>query len=1066
MPAGKPRKHLRDSVASLERLASQNRNNPEILDCIAQELEHRKTRSARQLQARVHKVIAQARSPAAVSAVESTIAERDSQPAEPTEVQGAPKVPQMAARAEGGWVQQGGSEVAIIATPRMDQSSEPLPRLVARPWFLARLLPGKWHSLRLENDGLRTIRGSRSELLSWDAISAARADEGLLSASLEITERSRGRLRSFTWLKRADARTLATALNVRAHLDETRNAVEVFQRLLANEGYLNHTPVAEWALAVEHLREQLAPVDMQIARELGMEKQATVIAACISLLATYEQRVADRNDAFVADRAVECGQFFSRLEKHPLTTRQVEAVLRDEDHALVVAGAGTGKTSTVVGKVGYLLEAGIVEPREVLALAFARKAAAEMQERVEERTGREVEIRTFHSIGRQILIEVEDEKPAIASMASDDRELVAWVANTLGEVLSDPEQRERYVSFVVYHRYPAKYIDQFTERGDYLEYLKALEPRTLKGELVKSFEERLIADWLTINGVEYEYEFPYEHNTATKTKRQYKPDFFLRDYGIYLEHFGIDRQGRTAPGIPAEQYMEGIRWKRDLHEMKRTHLIETYSYERMEGMLLQGLEKKLTDAGVALEPVSDEELMRLVKHAGVHGEVAALMKDFLTVFKENLGDLDVLHARGQAGDDRERARAFYDLFSVVYERYQARLSERREIDFADMIVLATRHVLTGAYRPRFTRIIVDEFQDISRGRLNFLLALLRSVPGARIFCVGDDWQSIYGFTGSDVSVMTKFQEVFGHTARTDLDIAFRFHDKALSASSRFVQENPTQLRKSLTSMREHDGPAIRIISAKKPNLPGLFKEIGGRRGRSGRTSVLLLGRYNHCEPTDWKVAAAKFPRLDVEFLTVHKSKGLEADYVILLDVSAGRYGFPSEIQSDPLMGLILPAEGEEDHAEERRVFYVALTRAREEVFIIAAPSRRSRFVAELEGEAYLAEVESDRTGLATAPCPACAVGRLVRVRKKKHGAMWVCSSHPYCDGSASLCGECQKAPMLRSEGALRCANPECTYSERLCPRCSASTLRVYETKKGPTERCKDRECGYWARKKA
>ena len=158
----------------------------------------------------------------------------------------------------------------------------------------------------------------------------------------------------------------------------------------------------------------------------------------------------------------------------------------------------------------------------------------------------------------------------------------------------------------------------FDENGDYLKYLRKQEPRTLRGEKVKSFEELLIADWLTLNDVEYEYEYPYEHKTASRKKRQYKPDFFIKDSGIYLEHFGVGRNGKTAPGIDERKYAEDMAWKRNLHAENRTKLIETYSWERQEGILLDELHRKLTEAGVHVDPSGGKQVEKLMSQREIN----------------------------------------------------------------------------------------------------------------------------------------------------------------------------------------------------------------------------------------------------------------------------------------------------------------------------------------------------------------------------------------------------------------------------------------------------------------
>jgi DNA helicase-4 len=219
---------------------------------------------------------------------------------------------------------------------------------------------------------------------------------------------------------------------------------------------------------------------------------------------------------------------------------------------------------------------------------------------------------------------------------------------------------------------------------------------------------------------------------------------------------------------------------------------------------------------------------------------------------------------------------------------------------------------------------VDEFQDISLGRAGLIRALRGQVQGAKLFCVGDDWQSIYRFTGSDISLTTDFEGYFGPARRTALDRTFRFHDRIAAFSSHFVQRNPRQLRKRLSTAATSDKLGVVVYRHGEGDdpLPTILAEIAAL----GAASVFLLGRYGFTAPDDLRALQARFPRLNIRFLTAHGSKGLEADYVVLLGLTSGRHGFPSEVADDPVLGLVL-ADGEPfAFAEERRLFYVALTR--------------------------------------------------------------------------------------------------------------------------------------------
>lgn len=912
-----------------------------------------------------------------------------------------------------------------MTSPSVTQAS-------VRPHWLRRLLGDRDVTVEFGSATLTFWQDGSATRMAYAKLSEVAYSAGLLFGTVTVRSQEGTRDVSLGGLRKKDAKRLVGAIRVQQNAETIAEAILAFDRLLESPGYLNHRRVSQWLELYGFLAEPLADLPPP-GRGSPLDRPTWEAAdRCRKVLEEHQRTVANRNDYYVKEAAERYSDFFASLEAYPLTDRQVEAVLRDEDNVLVVAGAGTGKTSAVVAKVAFLVRSGEVGPDKVLALAFARKAAGEMAERVAAVTGSDVEVRTFHSLGRQVVLTVENEKPTIASVAQHEKELLHWVSRCLGDVLSDPAVRDLYVNFVVYHRYPARYAEDFTTKGDYLKYLRKHEPQALLGEWLKSFEELLIADWLTLNGIKYEYEHPYEHKTASRQRRQYKPDFHLPQSGVYIEHFGIDKQGRTAPGIDPRAYRDGIRWKRQLHKSHGTTLVETYSYERREGTLFQELDRKLQAVGVRPRTLSTEELRRVVEQPEVNRRLVALLADFLTVFKENLWTLQEIRAKASSRGDVARTNSFLELFEVIFERYEDRLHSRQELDFADLIVRATRYVEAGKFKSSFARIVVDEFQDISRGRQRFLQALMAQVNDCRAFCVGDDWQSIYGFTGSDVGIMTSFQSVFGYTAKIVLDRTFRFNDGLVEVSSSFVQRNPGQIPKDLRSEIHAAGPVVHIVSSRENDIESVLRAIDAHRPPKERASVLLLGRYNHSEPEGWEAAQAQYKMLDVQFLTVHKAKGLEGDYVVLVDVKEGRYGFPCEIATDPLLELVVPADYSYEHAEERRIFYVALTRARRQVYLIADPLRRSSFQEELSAVEFKHRVESSgEMAPQNISCPECHAGKLVfAFPRRTKGYAWRCTSRPYCEGRAKNCQVCLRGPLLRSGARETCGDPSCGSHSR------------------------------------
>ncbi|MFG6546482.1 MAG: UvrD-helicase domain-containing protein [Cognatishimia activa] len=762
-------------------------------------------------------------------------------------------------------------------------------------------------------------------------------------------------------------------------------------------------------------------------------------------------------ERYVASQLELWSDFFDSFESNPLTPEQRLSIIVDEDATLVLAGAGSGKTSVITAKAGYLIKVGLRKPHEVLLLAFARDAAAEMSERIKDRCGEPVEARTFHALAYDIIGQVEGGKPALAAHATDDKAFLALIRDILVELaLKVSEASKAILGWFTSARLEAKSEWDFQRKHDFYTYLEKEDLRTLQGEKVKSYEELLIANWLYENGVEYEYEPDYEVDTSSPTRRNYCPDFRLTESGVYLEHFGVRKQSGqggqevlvTAPWVDRDEYLEGMAWKRQVHQENGTILLETYSYENSEGRLLDALAEKIAPF-VTLKPRPREELFDRVMQMNQVDGFVQLLGNFLRNFKSGGYAYEDCERKAQSAKLGKRAAAFLSVFRPVYEAYQDRLGTR--IDFEDMVLRAANYVETGQYKSPFRHILVDEFQDISRSRARLVKGLLGQHSDARLFAVGDDWQSIYRFAGSDIHLMRNFGEEFGGTFNgksgvhrtVDLGRTFRSVDKIAFAARHFVLQNPTQLEKIVIPAGTTEEAAIRIVSTFRHDgeekLRGVLSELQLRAEADGRQgTVLMLGRYRHSMPEQMRDLRRSFPDLDITFKTIHASKGLEADHVVLLDMFSGRMGFPSEIVDDPLLTMVSP-EGEPfPHAEERRVMYVAMTRARKTLTLMGAASRQSTFIAELvDDDAY--GLGADKTeDLPTCTCGDCG-GHLFAVPRKDGGTFYRCEHVELCGNTLPSCPDCGVGIPVRSEDG-RSSDCRCGATFQACPVCADGWL--------------------------
>ncbi|MDE2889943.1 MAG: UvrD-helicase domain-containing protein [Gemmatimonadota bacterium] len=746
-------------------------------------------------------------------------------------------------------------------------------------------------------------------------------------------------------------------------------------------------------------------------------------------------------NAFVANELVRSREFFDRVEARPLTDEQRRAVVVDEDRNLVVAAAGSGKTSVIVAKAGWLIRKGYRRPSELLLLAFAKDAQEEMKERVRKRLGvqlgDELTVRTFHSLGMSIIGEAERRRPAVARAAVDDQALFDLLKGIVRDLIADPGFSEVMLKWFAGHFAPYRSEFEFRTQGAYWAYLRDNEIRSLQGEKVKSFEECEIANFLYLNGVPYEYERDYEHETATPDKRQYQPDFYLPDAGIYIEHLALSESNQTPPFIDRGKYLRSLGWKRRLHAKHGTVLVETYSHEKVAGRLTENLAEKLADHGVTLSPIPSGETFSVLEEQGRIEPFTRLVATFLHHYKGAQLSADDVARRAAGAENRPRAEAFLTVFIPVYERYQESLARRRQIDFHDMITNATEHVRRGRYRNRFGYILVDEFQDISAGRAGLLKALLDTSSTAQLFAVGDDWQAIFRFAGSDIAIMREFTARFGESERVNLETTFRCADRIANLASRFVLSNPAQIHKRVSSIFNADGPCVHVMVARETSPDPLAETLNAvaadAAGDDERATVLLLGRYRHNRPGNLETLSRAHSSLRLTFMTVHGSKGLEADYVVVLDLCSGKYGFPTGIDDDPLLDLVLAAPEAYPNAEERRLFYVAVTRARRGVYLVADNQTPSAFVEELMKDGYDVVVHGEQPER-DVPCPKCIHGRLEqRGRAQDRGIFYGCSLWPYCEYRQPACPHCRAGLQAKVDGNYRCR--DCRKAVEGCPEC-------------------------------
>ncbi|MDF5908544.1 UvrD-helicase domain-containing protein [Pseudomonas aeruginosa] len=310
-------------------------------------------------------------------------------------------------------------------------------------------------------------------------------------------------------------------------------------------------------------------------------------------------------------------------------------------------------------------------------------------------------------------------------------------------------------------------------------------------------------------------------------------------------------------------------------------------------------------------------MLETLREFGAINSFAVLLADLLKRYRANCYEQGQVEAAIKRAKNPKQVDAALALLRPILDDYQTLLDSAGHIDFDDMIGKAIEYVREGRFRSPWRYILVDEFQDISEARARLIRYLRDSAPECSLFCVGDDWQAIYRFTGSDLSFTTAFSERFGTTKVTALDLTFRFNNSISDVATRFVLANPIQVRKQLNTLQKVKRPAVSLLREDNRPKPGneepsRLEKVVARIAEIAEpgSSVYLLGRYGFNLPDrgELRRLASSFPTLALECHTIHAAKGKEADYVVLLGLETGKHGFPSQKTTHPLLEALLPAQ--------------------------------------------------------------------------------------------------------------------------------------------------------------
>ncbi|HCH51220.1 MAG TPA: DNA helicase IV [Proteus sp.] len=544
------------------------------------------------------------------------------------------------------------------------------------------------------------------------------------------------------------------------------------------------------------IQDSFSAIPLPLERLIQFDNCRELYQRCLQWLQQGDTLIDEENSCWTTRMLNQYAEFFNTIESSPLNESQCRAVINGENNTLVLAGAGSGKTSVLVARVGWLLRRELAQPDQILLLAFGRKAAEEINERISERLNVDITAKTFHALALSIIQQSTKKQPKISSLETDNK-----------------------------------------------------KRRTL-----------LLEEW---------------RNQCQQKKAQAK------GWREWLSQ-------ELAWDIP-----EGEFWHdKKLENQVAVRLERWISLLRMQG----GSQKEI---------------------------IESVQPEFTDTFKKHL-----------------------KLLAPLLKAWKAALKEEGAIDFSGLLHQAINFIEKGRFINPWKHILVDEFQDISPLRARLLMALKQQNKQTALFVVGDDWQAIYRFSGAELLLTTAFHRQFGEGAEYALDTTYRFNDTIGQVANEFIQQNPIQLSKPLNSLVKGNKKSVVLLP--DDQLENLLNKMSGYVTED--ETILLLARYYYLQPELLKKAQTRWPKLNLQFMTFHASKGQQADYVIILGLQEGKDGFPAPARESIIEVALLPKVEDYPNAEERRLMYVALTRAKKQVWLLFNKQQPSCFVVELKAQ--------------------------------------------------------------------------------------------------------------------
>lgn len=673
------------------------------------------------------------------------------------------------------------------------------------------------------------------------------------------------------------------------------------------------------------------------------------------------------------------------VDGQKLNKEQMLCVVKDVKNHLIAGGAKTGKTVCIAGKIEYALKKNLLQKDDILVLSHTSHSAAALRALIKNETGEDILVSTFDDICNQILSQSNTTLNKISN--AEIRDFIKE------QIRLNMQSNQSYMKDVCLHLL-YDYVTTVSEFNfstweEYEDYLTINPPITIKGQRVRNYGEMEIANFLTENGIDYRYREMFTVDTTSSEYGQYHVSFYLPKYGVYIEYFGVDENGNAPAywrsGVKGEgtaaAYANSVAWKKSLHQEKNTKVVYCYAHQQLNGTMFSSLREGLLGYGVRFNPQSTSELWSQLRNLGgmpIDGLVELITTAIVSMKAKNISIEKLIEMTKNDAYNLHRNERLIRVLKPIYDAYKNHLIVSKLADTNDIIANAISKVENRRYNHAYKLVIVDDYQEITPMQVDLLLAL-RKQNNFDFIGVGNDWQSVGRLNGGNVGYMLNFSDVWGPSTTTTFKTTYFCPAPIVSMATDFIRKNTTQIAKDVEC--DIDGTAY-IADAHGESQDDAIVQMGRRICELPQgVFVLLVGRYmsdimmlnadsafsyNIDKDTGFaQVINEKRPDLHITFVPATSLHSLVTEYVFILNNKTARVGFPNSTQDSPILKVIRDNKDTYPMAEERRMFYSALTRAKTRVFLVTINGNESIFAKEIK-EKYRDEIRKEQT-----TCPLC-----------------------------------------------------------------------------------------------